>query len=288
VLHLNLGNAVGYKVALFATRISHARRQITTIHLAGSYPQPERVKQKIARKTLKYFYKNIDKIITVSDANRKQLTNYYELPDHKIQVIHNGISPEKYIINESSEKSRALLNFPISKKLIAIVGRLHEQKGHIYLIKAAQKIVAIIPDCHFIFVGDGELRESLQKLVGELALTAYFTFLGFRTDIPRILNAIDLFILPSLDEGLPLVLLEAMAAGKPVIATDVGGVAELVQSNRSGVLIPSGQVEAIVNSVVTLFQSKGLMKAFGIQARDFVTNYFSHENMLKKTYENYE
>ncbi len=288
VLHLNLGNAVGYKVALFAAGSSRARRQIATIHLAGSYPQPEHVKQRVARKALKYFYKNIDKIITVSEANQRNLTNYYELPAQKIQVIHNGISVEKYTTNESSEKSRTLLNFPISKKIIAVVGRLHEQKGHIYLIRAAQKIIDNIPDCHFIFVGDGELRESLQKLVGDLELTAYFTFVGFRTDIPRILNAIDLFILPSLDEGLPLVLLEGMAAGKPVIATDVGGVAELVQNNRSGVLIPSGQVEAIVNSVVNIFQLKGLMKRIGIQAHDFVINNFSHENMLKKTYENYE
>lgn len=288
VLHLNFGNAVGYKAALLASRFSYAKRQIATIHLAGSYPQPESIKQKLAKKTLKYFYQNIDRIITVSEANRKQLTKYYELPDHKIQVIHNGISSEKFIINESIEKSRVLLNFPIEKKLIAVVGRLHQQKGHVYLIKAAKEIIKVIPDCHFVFVGDGELRESLQKLITDIALTNYFTFSGFQIEIPRILNAIDLFILPSLDEGLPLVLLEAMAAGKPVIATDVGGVAELVQNNRTGVLIPSGRVDVIVNAVVQLLKSKDQMNTLGIQARHFVTTYFNHENMLKKTYENYE
>ncbi|MBN2088568.1 glycosyltransferase family 4 protein, partial [candidate division KSB1 bacterium] len=288
VLHLNLGNAVGYKAALLAARFSRAKRQMATVHLAGSYPQPESIKQLVSKNALKFFYSSIDRIITVSEANRKQLTNYFELPDHKIQVIYNGVSVEKYLMSESVEKSRILLKLPVEKKLVVIVGRLHEQKGHIYLIRAARKIIDAIPDCHFIIVGDGALRESLQKLINELNLTTSFTFLGFRTDIPRILNAIDLFILPSHDEGLPLVLLEAMAAGKPVIATAVGGVAELVQNKRTGILIPPGEVDAIVLSVVDLLKSDEQMRWLGNQAREYVLDNFSHEKMLKKTYENYE
>lgn len=288
VLHLNLGNPVGYKSALLAARLSRTKRQVATIHLAGTYPQPESIKQVVSRKALKFFYKSIDSIITVSEANRKQLTNYFELFRDKIHVIHNGVQVDKYIMDENPEKSRILLNFPIQKKLVVVVGRLHEQKGHSYLIHAARKIIDTLPACHFVFVGDGELRDSLQKEIGQLGLNDYFTFSGFRTDIPRILNAIDLFVLPSLDEGLPLVLLEAMAAGKPVIATNVGGVAELVQNNQTGIIIQPGRVDEIASAIINLLKSDKQMKMFGNQAHEYVLQNFSQEMMQKKTYENYE
>lgn len=122
--------------------------------------------------------------------------------------------------------------------MCATVGRLVPVKGHTYLIKAIQKVVKVIPEAKFLFVGDGELKSKLSEEIKSYDLQRNIFLLGARSDIATILSCINVFLLPSLNEGFGMVLIEAMAARKPVIATNVGGVPEVIINGTTGILVP--------------------------------------------------
>jgi glycosyltransferase involved in cell wall biosynthesis len=169
-----------------------------------------------------------------------------------------------------------------------MVAGLRRIKGLDVLIAAAAKIVARVPDARFVIVGEGPERESALHQVGNFGLEDSFEFLGHRDDVPALLAEADLFVLPSRSEAFPNAVIEAMAAGLPVVATRVGGIAELVQRERTGVLVPSEDPEALAAAVMNLMARPDRANALGRAARQEIERQYSLSSMVARFEELYE
>ena len=156
----------------------------------------------------------------------------------KISLIENGVNLERFQVNGNGENLRKEFGIDMTHKIIGSVGRLTEEKGHTYFLKAAKKILDLNNNCFFMIIGDGELRKKLEDEAKDLGINKRIIFTGKRTDIPELLSVMDIFVLPSLTEGQPMALLEAMAAKKPVIATTVGDIPKILKNGELGILAP--------------------------------------------------
>ena len=170
--------------------------------------------------------------------------------------------------------------------VIGAVGSLYPVKGHIHLIKALPEILRACPKTLLLLVGQGELEQVLKAEVVKRNLDAHVRFLGFRSDVPALLSLLDVFVLPSLSEGLSMALLEAMAAGKPVVATKVGGNSELVLDGDTGFLIDSESPESISDRVVEVLRDKVRAMGMGDRGRCRVQDKFSFRAMVDR-YQNF-
>jgi starch synthase (maltosyl-transferring) len=162
------------------------------------------------------------------------------------------------------------------------VGRLTRQKGHQYLIEAAAEVVAANPQAHFLFVGEGELREPLQRQAQAAKLSAHIHFLGNRRDIPALLAAAELFVQPSLWEGLSMALLEAMAAAKAIVATTVSGANQVMIPGETGLLAPPGESQALAGAIVKLLEEPMLGQAMGQAAQRRMVSCFSAQRQAQE------
>nr|MBI3614609.1 glycosyltransferase [Nitrospirota bacterium] len=177
---------------------------------------------------------------------------------------------------------------PDDVPVIGILGRLTHQKGHVYLLRALPLLLAKFPSLRCLVVGDGELREELQGLAAALGLSEHCLFLGVRQDIPEVLAALDVLVLPSLSEGLPYAALEGMAMGKPIVATAVNGVPELIQDGANGRLIPREDSKALARAVEEVLADPSTGRALGQAARKTVEQEFSAERWVDQLESLYE
>lgn len=192
----------------------------------------------------------------------------------KIHLIYNGIDLEQLI--ESSQISpypeiKDML--PQSSYIIGCAGRLTEQKGYQYILQAMVDVLEQIPYCMLVMVGDGELKTELEKMTTDLGLSGNVLFLGLRDDVPALMRQWDIFVLPSLWEGLPTVILEAMACNLPVIATDIPGTNELVEANVTGLLVPQKDPKALADAILKLLQNPDLKDELIKRAQDKLQRY---------------
>ncbi len=230
-----------------------------------------------------------DKVISVSKRTADFLVEERKIYPDKIKIIPYGVDLKKYS-NGNSHMVRRKLKINEKDKIIGMVGRLVTQKGHVYLIDAATSIVKRYPNLKFLIVGDGNLRSVLEKKVKDNQLSNNFIFLGARNDVPDLLKAIDIFTLPSLFEGLPNVVLEAMASKKPVVATSVDGTKEAVINGKTGILVPPRDPDSLSKALCDLLDNPQRALDFGKKSRKRVEEYFSLEKQVKSfedLYENY-
>jgi glycosyltransferase involved in cell wall biosynthesis len=213
--------------------------------------------------------------IAVSDMVREAMVNQIGPIQDKIAVVCNGVDVKRYEQQVDIHTVRQRLGLGTATSLIATVGTLKEQKGHRYLIDAAHEIVPRHPDWHFLLVGDGGLRDGLQAQVRELGLSENIHFLGNRHDVPELLAASDLFVLPSLWEGLPMALIEAMAASKAVVATAVSGTVQVVVPNETGLLVPPGDSGLLAQAIEQLLTDPMQTRAMGTAGKRRVEEGFS-------------
>jgi len=191
-----------------------------------------------------------DTIITISPQQREEILAYGIGQPDKVQIIGLGIELQQFVTcADVRGKLRQELQVAADVPLIGIVARLVPIKGHAYFLEAAQTVMAKYPTAQFVIAGDGELRGELEQQAERLNLQSNVRFLGFRRDLPEIYADLDLVVLSSLNEGLPVTLIEAMAAGKPVVAAQVGGVGDLVQSEQSGLLCPTRDSAALAEGI---------------------------------------
>ena len=228
------------------------------------------------------FANHSDRIIAVSYAVKDFLINWEKISKDKFTVIHNGIDLEEFNINIDISKKKRQLGINLSSKVLGSIGRFNEQKGYKFLLKAISEILENVPDVRFIFVGDGPLRRELEKMTRELKVDQNVIFTGIRRDIPEIFSIMDVFIMPSIFEGLPLILLEAMAMGKPVIASRVGGIPEIVRHEVTGILVEPANPSAIANSIVKLLKDPVGAKRIGDSGREEVKRRFTIDTMTEK------
>jgi glycosyltransferase involved in cell wall biosynthesis len=225
-----------------------------------------------------------DRTIAVSDKVRTVEVQLSHTDPNKVVVIPNCVQVDSFTnINEKKVKAlRTELGLDSDTPLIGIVARFHKQKGHIYLLEAMTQVLKEVPTFKALLVGDGELRSAIEEKARMLNLSNDVIFTGIRHDISEILALIDLFVLPSLWEGLPLSLLEAMAAGKPVIATPVGGVPEIIEDGINGLLVSPRSPNDLAEAIITLLQNPKKAKSMGDAGRKKVDEY-SVEAMVQKT-----
>jgi len=181
----------------------------------------------------------------------------------------------------SGEVWRGREGFAPEDVLFVCVASLKPQKNHALLLEAFSQGLASEPRAHLLLVGDGALRPKLKKQANTLGLRDRIHFLGIRTDIPEVLNAADVFVLSSEWEGNPLSVMEAMAAGKPVISTAVGGIPELVKEGKSGLLVPRGDVSVLARAMSLLSKNQELRRAIGSAASEQAVERFDVQAMTE-------
>jgi len=224
----------------------------------------------------------VDGFIAVSDEVCQSLIRQIGPIQNKVITIPNGVDVKRY---ERPGNKAALcdqLGLEANSRLVATVGRLTAQKGHRYLIDAATTILSAHPDTYFLFIGDGELKDELQSQVQKAGLSRHVHFLGNRDDVPDLLAAVDLFVLPSLWEGLSIALLEAMAAGKPIVATAVSGTIQVMISGQTGLVVPLGDSGALADAIIQLLSAPAQAQAMGQAAKQHVKVNFSAQKQANE------
>lgn len=224
-----------------------------------------------------------DRVISVSEYVRTFTIDFFPLVNPaKIVVVHNGIDLNKVQTDSSPSKLREQYSIREEEVVAGFVGRLTDQKGVEYLLRAAKLLSSTSDKLRFVIVGDGDLRPELESIATELQL-ANVIFTGFQRDVYPYLQMFDIFVLPSLWEGLPVSVLEAMACSKPVIATRVSGTPEVVQDGVTGFLVEPKDVEGLKTNLEVLIQKPELRRQMGKAGRERIENLFSAEATITKT-----
>jgi glycosyltransferase involved in cell wall biosynthesis len=235
--------------------------------------------------------KLVDGFVCVSDDVAAAVRRAYRPPADRLFVIPNGVDVARYGAagtpagDAARERVRAALGLSSGARLLIVVAKLFAQKGHRVLLDALRDVERAADDA-VLLVGEGPEREALERVAGELRLPGV-RFLGNRPDIPELLAASDLFVLPSLWEGLPMALLEAMAAGLPVVATDVAGSRQVVVDGESGILVPPGDAGALARAITRLAGDGAERARLGRGARSRVEREFSAARQAERHAEAY-
>ena len=232
----------------------------------------------------------VKRIVAVSEGVKKYLIEDRKIASKKIVIIHYGIDLSLFKSRNGflDKRKRSELGLPDHKIVIGTVARLEIQKGHRYLIAAAPESINKFSNVVFVFAGDGTLRQELETQVNALGLQENFRFLGFRKDVKELLFAFDVFVLPSLFEGLPNVILEAMASGRPIVATAVDGTPELIEHNETGLLVPPKSPHALQEQILKLLENEEKGSKLGRQAKEMAKQKFSFDQQFRKFEEVYD
>ncbi len=267
----------GYDIVHFHTKRAHALTLcLGPVHSDVRFVVTRRMDYPVRKNWYHHYIYNrrVDGIVAISNKIADVLVEG-GVSREKIRVIYTGVEPELF-----QKVQRVNSNF--GEAVLGIAAVLEERKGHQFLLEAAALLKQEGYRLKYRFSGQGSQREHLQKIVTELRLKEEVSFEGFVSDIPKFLSEIDIFVLPSLYEGMGVAVLEAMAAGKPVVATEVGGLPELVEDQITGILIPPGNSAAMASSISRLVSRRDLMDEMGIKARERVRRYFTMEQTAKK------
>ncbi|TLY15566.1 MAG: glycosyltransferase, partial [Nitrospirae bacterium] len=255
---------------------------IATVHGKNYYT--EQVKRRMAYRMVSR-YANM---VAVSEDLKRFLLENVGVAPERLQVVYNGVNPAPHVPREKRDSVKAKLGLSDLDHVVGMVGSLYPVKAHRYLLKAIPRVLAVCPRTVFLLIGRGELEATLKQEAKDLGIEEHVQFLGFRDDVPSILSVMDVFVLPSLSEGLSVALLEAMAAGIPTIATRVGGNPELVIDQRTGFLIPPRDTETLASKLLILLQDKELSRTLGDNGRKRVKDSFSFEAMVNNYQQLYE
>ncbi len=224
----------------------------------------------------------VHRIICVSDSNRCDQIDECPAVAARIQTVYNGIDPSAFPSQPNREKVRKELGI-VTGPVLVMIARLTEAKGHRVLLQALPHLIEAWPQLCCVFVGDGELRDQLHRLVVERAVERSCRFLGVREDIVDILAAADVVVMPSLSEGFPFVLLEALAMGCPVVASRVNGIPELIEHHKTGLLVPARDPQALMMAIQEILSNPIAAAKMGAAGRAVVQKQFTVEHMVRNT-----
>jgi len=232
----------------------------------------------------------VDHMIAVCRSNKTYLVETKGLAAQKITVIQNGRDLDAYRLPAPAEvdAARSELGLAPGDEVFGVVGRLDTQKGHRYLIDALPEILRVRPHARLLLVGEGDLRASLEAQARGLGVHGRVVFAGFRRDVARMMALMDVVVLPSLYEGLPLVLIEAQALARPIVATAVDGNTDVVEDGKSGRIVPPEDPEALARAVLELLADRAAARRLGETALRSVREHFTLEQQMRRTVELYE
>ncbi|WP_146601447.1 glycosyltransferase family 4 protein [Novipirellula aureliae] len=223
-----------------------------------------------------------DAFIAVADSHGEFLRDFEKFPADKINVIRNGIDCDRFVpSDEARQNLRAELGLTRDESIVGIVAALRPEKNHAMFLRSAAAVLKRCPDTHFVVVGDGPERAGMETLIGLLGIRDRVHLLGTRHDVPQLVAAMDVFALPSLNEASPVSILEALSCGVPVVATEVGSIAETVLDGVTGHLVASEDENAMTEAMVRLLKHPENAKAMGQKGREMVQATGSLDAMVR-------
>ena len=222
-----------------------------------------------------------DAFVAVAAPHGRYLAEHEGCPAGRIEVIPNGVDVQRFHPGATDARLRDALGLPQDAPLAGIVAALRPEKQHELFLHAADLVHRRSPECRFLIIGDGPRRAALETLAGSLGLGGVVHFLGTRDDVPQLLALLDVFVLTSKMEASPVSILEAMASGKPVVATRVGSVAETVLDGRTGYLVAPGSADELAARILELLGDPARAKAMGRAGHEEVVAHASIERMVE-------
>jgi glycosyltransferase involved in cell wall biosynthesis len=229
------------------------------------------------------------KIIVTSKSMLNEITNTFKIPNDKISIIPNGIDISEFNIQVNPFEIKRNIGIGEDKKLVLFVGRITSQKGVTYLIQAVPKILSSHPDARFVIVGDGWELGTIKNMIYSMGLGEYVKTLGFLPDhtVKSLMKAADVMVVPSIYEPFGIVALEAMASGTPLVASDVGGLSELVEHGKTGLKIYPANPDSIAWGINTILSNPQWARTMAQNALAIVKEKYSWEAIAAKTAELY-
>jgi len=270
-------------IGRLAARLSRIPVIVHTVHGFAFHDQEPPWRQFLFRNLERLASHWCDRIIFISQPLMDWAFRENIVDARKTAKIYSGIELDHFQPVTASEKNRIRKKWHLNQKdaVIGIVSKLWEGKGHAILIHAFAQIKKQIPQARLVIVGEGYLYPELARLVERLGLSDSVVFTGFLMDVAEIIATFDVAVLPSFFEGMGRVLLEAMAMERPVVASAVGGIPDLVADGVNGFLVPPGEVKKLKEAIVKLLEDKKLARRFGKQGRKRITEQFSAKRMVQ-------
>ena len=289
VLHTH--NAISHYYAVLASRGLSLRRVVNTRHGMGvtrAVAQRDSRSYSWRDNRLEWLYGKsmafTDVVATVSETAQQEFSQRSDVPSKKVTAIPNGIRTDKFhpASAEARLRLRTALGLPQATRVAGFVGRLTWAKDHATLIRAFKRVLEQLPESALVLIGDGPLRSGLMELASAEGIANRVFFLGDRSDIHELLSALDLFVMSSVTEGYSIALLEACAAGLPIVATKVGGNAEIVREGVNGHLVTEREPVGMANAIVALLADGERAEAMGQAGRDWVLEQGSFRTMARR------
>jgi glycosyltransferase involved in cell wall biosynthesis len=262
-----------------AARISGVPVVVSTLHSIDPWAQ-ERSLGRLYGWTARF----ADRVIAVSEDVRRFHATHTGIPEEKLVTIENGVDIHRFAGLESVGRAvRKELGFDDAALVFGVVGRLTPPKDHSTFLKAAALILKKAPKARFLIVGDGPLRKDLEIQAQKTGLANAVIFTGLRKDVPALLAALDVLVFSSLWEGLPVALLEGMAAARPIVATTVGGIPEVVLPDKSALLVPPGDAHALAQACLRLASDSATRHSMGQAGLERVVARYGIDAMIDRT-----
>ena len=273
--HMYRAELVGTRAAIALGEIGRPRPYVvSTIHSS-------RVRSEEDRRVLHILTSRMDHLIAVSRSIVEKL--HQEGRDTiPISLIHNGVDLQRYDHQDPCCTLHEEYGLPEGSPIVGVIARLEPEKGHPTLIEAWPAVVAAVPDATLLVVGEGSRRDALEEQAKELGVERRIVFAGRRDDVPAVTAALDVAVLPSYREALGLTVLEAMALSRPVVASSVGGIPEMVEDGVTGLLVPPRDPAALAAAIVRLLRDHPLADMLGRAGHDLVHERFCIELMVRE------
>jgi glycosyltransferase involved in cell wall biosynthesis len=230
----------------------------------------------------------VDHIITVSQALKEEIIKFESTPSEKITVVYNGIDLGQYHPSHELDPEVRVAGLPDSLPVIGAVARLEPHKGLKTLVEAVPLIEKDFGPVSLAIIGDGPERPLMERLIRQLGLSGRVVLAGFRNDVPELLPGFDLVAIPSLQEGLSILAIEALACGCPVVASRVGGLPEIIRDGHTGLLVPPCDPPALAEAIIRVLNNRQLAAQLGKAGRRLVENQFTRARMIAGTEEIYD
>lgn len=224
------------------------------------------------------------RVIAISEPVQGHLIDDFKVKRAQVRLVYSGIDMEMFSEQRATNLLASKQELGLREGFtIGIIARLSDVKGHIYLIQAMQEVVSRFPQAKLLIAGEGRMEKELLALTKALGLLDRVVFLPQVEDVAATLSLLDIFVMPSLNEGLGLGLMEAMAAGVPVIGSAVGGIKDLIRDGYNGLLVEPANVSQLSSAICALLKEEGRRRDMGAHARDFIRQHFSFQKMIDET-----
>lgn len=265
----------GYKADMYGYLAARATRSpvVATCHNWPGRTLVLRLYESIDRRLLAHF----DEVVAVSDSVAESLRRT-RAGTSDVRVIYNGVDLQRFAESRLTPDHVRQID---ATRLVGMVSRLVPGKGAHSFIRVAREVSSTFPDVRFVLVGEGPMRAELERFASSLSMDQKIVFAGVRTDMPNVYASLSIVVLPSMNEGMPMCILEALAARRPVIATAVGAIPDVIQHGRTGILIKPCDDGALRDAIVQLLENPALARNFASQGFELVSERFSAAVMAR-------